>query len=86
MGKTDPRRKNIEQKAIEITSLMYAAKAGSLSSIKRYSVMDWVDLGQCNYDGRTPLHVAAAEGHYEVVDYLVMNLIFLWILLIGNIK
>lgn len=25
-------------------------------------LLSGIDLGQCNHDGRTPLHVAAAEG------------------------
>jgi ankyrin repeat protein len=28
-------------------------------------------LSAVNYDGRTALHVAAAEGHIEVVEFLV---------------
>ena len=68
--KTDPRRRQQESKEFQNTSLMYATEAGSLSSIQRY-LMAGVDLGQCNYDRRTPLHVAAAEGHHDVVEFLL---------------
>lgn len=69
-SRTDPRRKRGEHKELEVTSVMYAAGAGALSTLQRYK-MSGMDLALSNYDGRTPLHVAAAEGHYEVVDMLI---------------
>lgn len=68
--KIDPRRRKEESKEQQVTSLMYATGAGSLSCVQRY-LMAGVNLGQCNYDGRTPLHVAAAEGHQDIVELLV---------------
>lgn len=68
--KTDPRRKKGEHKELEVTSIMYAAQAGALSTLQRYK-MAGMDLSQCNYDGRSPLHVAAAEGHYVIVEMLL---------------
>lgn len=29
------------------------------------------NMNQCDYDGRTALHVGAAEGHEDVVSFLV---------------
>ena len=30
-----------------------------------------IDLNQGDYDNRTPLHLASAEGHIECVDFLL---------------
>jgi ankyrin repeat protein len=30
-----------------------------------------VDLSVGDYDGRTPLHLAAAEGHFDTVKFLI---------------
>ena len=68
--KIDPRRKRADLRENEVTSVMYAAQAGALSTLQRYK-MSGMDLSLCNYDGRTPLHVAAAEGHYDVVEMLL---------------
>lgn len=32
-----------------------------------------VDLNAVDYDGRSALHVAAAEGHIEVIRFLLEN-------------
>ena len=30
-----------------------------------------VSINSCDYDGRTPLHLAAAHGHHQLVEYLI---------------
>ena len=31
------------------------------------------DMSVSDFDGRTPLHLAAAEGHYECVKFLLQS-------------
>ncbi len=52
---------------------MYAAHAGAISSLQRYT-MAGINLSQCNYDGRTPLHIAAAEGGWSCMCVLAVIL------------
>ena len=68
--KIDPRHKKGEHRELEVTSVMYAAQAGALSTLQRYK-MSGMDLSVVNYDGRSPLHVAAAEGHLHVIEMLL---------------
>lgn len=68
--KIDPRRHMFESKEADIMNLLFAASNGDLSSVKRH----WLggqDMDGTDYDERTPLHIAATEGHFEVVRFLV---------------
>ena len=44
---------------------------GKVSRIKE--VIHSVDVNTGDYDKRTPLHLAASEGHFDVVKLLVEN-------------
>src|SRR5690606_4463750 len=47
------------------------AATGNLEDLKRYIEYGGVDVNIADYDKRTPLHLAASEGHLNIVKYLV---------------
>ncbi|MGF1463302.1 MAG: glutaminase, partial [Maricaulaceae bacterium] len=51
-------------------ALIRAASQGDIREIARM-VAYGADLNCCDYDGRTPLHLAAAEGRKDAVAYLL---------------
>ena len=51
--------------------LLHYAALGDLASLKRLAIMKDCDLNFGDYDGRTALHLAASEGHRDVVNYLI---------------
>lgn len=50
--------------------ISYASK-GDINKMK--TILDKVDIDTADYDKRTALHLAAAEGHYDIVDFLIKN-------------
>ncbi|KAL6063040.1 glutaminase [Balamuthia mandrillaris] len=51
--------------------LCYAASAGDLGTVRSLLESGTVDVNACDYDQRTPLHLAASEGQLDVVQYLL---------------
>jgi ankyrin repeat protein len=49
-----------------------AASAGDVKELRRLKAKG-VDLNHGDYDNRTPLHVACGAGHFDVVEYLVVE-------------
>ncbi|XP_037068233.1 glutaminase kidney isoform, mitochondrial-like [Pollicipes pollicipes] len=70
--KIDPRKTSNEKRADMVHRLLFAAAAGDLTAIKRYSLME-MHLEAADYDGRTALHLAAAEGHVHIVRFLLQK-------------
>jgi ankyrin repeat protein len=52
------------------TATVYAASTGDINELKRLVALGY-DLNSADYDGRTPLHLAAAEGQAPAVRYLL---------------
>jgi glutaminase len=69
-NKHDPLLQKNEEKLRGIMAANYAASQGDLNEIKTLDAKG-IDIDSSDYDGRTPLHVAAAEGHTNIVDYFI---------------
>ncbi|XP_055339794.1 glutaminase liver isoform, mitochondrial-like isoform X1 [Paramacrobiotus metropolitanus] len=68
--KSDPRHQKSEAKGLRVVSLLFSAASGDLVALRRL-YLKGLDMNQCDYDGRTALHLAASEGHEEVVRFLL---------------
>ena len=69
--KADPRLNRIQTMAT-VGQLIWAASKGDQGAIHRLVVRGF-DQGAGDYDKRTPLHLAAAEGRENVVQYFLDN-------------
>jgi len=68
--KKDPRKRRNQDLAANMMELIFAASYGNLDNIMKLHARG-VDLCIEDYDKRTALHLAAAEGRLEVVRYLI---------------
>jgi len=68
--KCDPRKRNNGLESNSTFLAIDAASRGDLAELRRL-VSFSADLGSSDYDGRTPLHLAAAEGQEAAVEYLL---------------
>uniref|UniRef100_A0A674MCU7 glutaminase n=1 Tax=Takifugu rubripes TaxID=31033 RepID=A0A674MCU7_TAKRU len=68
--KYDPRREGGEQRVKSVINLLFAAYTGDITALRRLALSS-MDMEQRDYDSRTALHVAAAEGHVGVVRFLL---------------
>src|SRR5690606_31506153 len=69
-GKKDPEKTTMQSRLDAIIHLCWAASQGDLREIQTLMAQG-VPADIANFDQRTPLHLAAAEGHYKVVEYLL---------------
>ena len=75
-NKTDPRSQKNDQKIQGVNQLCMAASQWDLDQIKRLE-SNGVDLNEAEYDLRTPIHLAAAEGQLEVIQYFIEKWVYL---------
>ncbi|RCN32899.1 glutaminase [Ancylostoma caninum] len=68
--KHDPRRRIGNRDTELVVSLLFAAKNGDFEVVRRM-YLQGTNLEMADYDGRTALHVAAAEGHMHLVKFFV---------------
>ncbi|TMS34706.1 hypothetical protein L596_002242 [Steinernema carpocapsae] len=68
--KFDPRKRIGEHQRDQIVELLFAAQAGDLNAIRRF-YLQGCNLDIADYDYRTALHIAASEGHYEMIKFLI---------------
>ncbi|KAG7310587.1 hypothetical protein JYU34_003380 [Plutella xylostella] len=68
--KKDPRRYKFESTGLNIVNLLFSAASGDLSALRRHH-LSGMDMTLSDYDGRTALHLAAAEGHLACVTFLL---------------
>ena len=69
-NKRDPRLNRIQQQAKQVTELIWAGSKGDLGALQQ-QVWRGAELNVADYDLRTPLHLAAAEGQAQVIQYFI---------------
>jgi len=69
-AKIDPTIRKNENKQASLSDLLFAASEGDVAALILQAVSG-VDVFASDYDSRTPLHLAAAEGHVDAVRFLV---------------
>ncbi|XP_071440988.1 glutaminase liver isoform, mitochondrial-like [Hetaerina americana] len=70
VNKKDPRRYRFESRGLSIVNLLFSAASGDVTAMRRHK-LSGTDMSLSDYDGRTALHLAAAEGHLECVRFLL---------------
>lgn len=69
-NKIDPRKHKYSSIGLNIVTLLFNAAAGNIVALRRF-LASGLNMSLSDYDGRTALHLAAAEGHEECVTFLV---------------
>uniref|UniRef100_A0A336LR31 glutaminase n=2 Tax=Culicoides sonorensis TaxID=179676 RepID=A0A336LR31_CULSO len=69
-NKKDPRRHRYETKGLSIVNLLFSAASGDVTALRRHK-LSGMDVTMADYDGRTALHLASAEGNLDCVQFLL---------------
>jgi glutaminase len=71
-SRIDPRLPLSRWRAIQVSEALWAASKGDVRTLQRLLGEQYnLELG--DYDQRTPMHLAAAGGHIEVIEFLLKN-------------
>ena len=68
----DPRLPLARWRASQISEALWAASKGDVRALRRLHE-EQVNLEEGDYDNRTPMHLAAAEGHVEAIEFLLTH-------------
>ncbi|XP_058523359.1 glutaminase liver isoform, mitochondrial-like [Ochotona princeps] len=68
--KLDLRREGGEVWNKTVVNLLFAAFSGDVSALRRFA-LSAMNMEKQDYDSRTALHVATAEGHTQVAEFLI---------------
>jgi len=69
-SKLNPKKKNKEAKDAQLGELLFAASLGDVNNLQK-NQQAGTDLFEGDYDLRTAMHLAAAEGHAQCLQFLV---------------
>jgi glutaminase len=70
LKKCNPRTFDEHEEIATVCKLLYAASVGDLLELNNCKKLQ-ISLDNHDYDGRTAMHLAATEGHLNVVSYLI---------------
>lgn len=68
--KIDPRRVAGSKQTDLVITLLFACKNGDFEAVRRLYVQG-ENLNVVDYDGRSALHLAASEGHVDIIKFLL---------------
>ncbi|XP_067666238.1 glutaminase liver isoform, mitochondrial-like isoform X1 [Haliotis asinina] len=68
--KRDPRVRRVDTQSSNVVTLLFSAFNGDVTDLRRCAIAG-MDMSTPDYDGRTALHIAAAEGHLDVIKFLL---------------